>query len=380
MMKVAGKKARASAARVTTLAVLVGLALMGCGTGNNGVTPGPTPSANSEFVFIPNAQTATGLANNVMSVLVIGSNGSFNNGPVPLVTTGFVPVWSTVDPTNHFVYVTNFADNTVSAFTLNSITGAMAAVNGQPFPAGTNPGAAAVDPTGKFLYVANDGSNNVSGYKINSNGSLTQVPGSPVAAGTQPQQGIAVTNRFIYVSNQLTNDVSAYSFDSGTGALTPLAGSPFTLEPGGVGPESLAMDPAGKFLFTANMNSNNVSAFTVNADGSLTAVPGSPFPAGDSPQYLVTNRNGSFLYVVNVNDNTVTAYSIGSNGALSALATSLTGFGPEGLTVDSANNFVLVANCGDGTLSVFGINSNGTLTGLTPLTVGGCPQAVATTH
>lgn len=118
----------------------------------------------------------------------------------------------------------------------------------------------------------------------------------------------------------------------------------------------------------------------MNADGSLTAVPGSPFPAGNSPQYLVTNRNGSFLYVINVDDNTVTAYSIGSNGALSALATSLTGFGPEGLTVDSANKFVLVANCGDGTLSVFGINSNGTLTGLTPLTIGGCPQAVATTH
>lgn len=240
MMKVAGKKARISAACVTTLAVLVGLALMGCGTGNNGVTPGPTPSANSEFVFIPNAQTASGLANNVVSVLVIGSNGSFNNGPVPLVTTGFVPVCSTVDPTNHFMYVTNFADNTVSAFTLNSTTGDMAAVNGQPFPAGTNPGAAAVDPTGKFLYVANDGSNNVSGYKIQFR--RIADPGAGLAGGRRDPA--ATGDR----SHQ-----SAYSFDSGTGALTPLEGSPFTLAPGGVGPESLAMDPAGKFLFTANM-------------------------------------------------------------------------------------------------------------------------------
>jgi 6-phosphogluconolactonase len=397
-MRVAGKGAWTSVARTTLVAVLVGSGVMGCNLGNNGggVTPGPPPSAGTEFVFIPDALIAPNVANNVMSVLQISSSGVFNAGPVPLVQTGNEPVWAVVDPTNHFVYVANLFDNTVSAFTLNTTTGAMAVVPGSPFLAGTAPGAVAVDPSGKFLYVANDGSStvpgSVSGFKINSDGSLTQVPGSPIAAGSQPQQGIAVTAGFVYVSNQLSNDVSVYSFDPGTGALTQTAFSPVPLA-GGVGPESLAMDPAGKFLFTANMTNNTVSAFTVNANGSLTQASGSPFGAGagfsllSSPQYLVTDRTGAFLYVVSVGTpgvttGTVTTYTIASNGVLTQLGAPLsTGNDPEGLAVDAANKFLLVANCFDGTLSVFSI-SNGSLTAPGTFGLGnvGCPQAVATTH
>jgi DNA-binding beta-propeller fold protein YncE len=45
----------------------------------------------------------------------------------------------------------------------------------------------AVDPLGKFAYAANDSSNNVSAYAINStSGALQQVKGSPFAVGTGP--------------------------------------------------------------------------------------------------------------------------------------------------------------------------------------------------
>jgi 6-phosphogluconolactonase (cycloisomerase 2 family) len=400
-------------------AVLVGFGVTGCGYGNNNTSsvgcgfantaaPGPAPVAGSEFLFVPNALCGPGVANDVMSVLVLDpATGNFNNGPVPLVQTGNVPVWATVDPTNHFVYVTNFADNTVSAFTLNTANGQVGVVPGSPFPAGTGPAAAAVDPSGTFLYVANQGTStiagSISGYKISANGALTAVPGSPfttMPTPLSPQQGIAVTlpqgpgvfPGFVYVSNSnvnntstLLNNVSAFSFN-GTGTLTQLATSPFTLAPALTPqPESLAMDPAGKFLFTANMTSNNVSAFTVNADGSLTQVTGSPFSTGfSSPQYLATDQTGSFLYVVNVaNNSNVTAYTIAGSGALTQLGTALsTGNVPEGLAVDKANKFLMVANLDDGTLSVYGIN-NGNLTALGPLSSSAIiagPQMVATTH
>ena len=359
-------------------AACAGLVLMtcwfvaGCGSGNNGFVPGPTPPPNSEFLFVPVQDS------NFLAILVIGSNGALSDPPTPVIPTGSQPVWAAVDPTNHFVYVTNFASNTVSAYTFSTTAGRIA--GSAEFTTGIAPGAVAVDPSGKFAYVANDGSNNVSGFKINSDGSLTAVPGSPFPAGSQPQQGIAVTTQYVYVSNLASNDVSAYHFDASTGALTPLAGSPFTLAPAGAGPESLAINPAGTFLFTANMNSDNVSAFSVNADGSLTAVPGSPFAAGRSPQYLVTDRTGSHLFVVNVSDTSVTSYSIVGNGALTPIASSGTGFVPEGLVVDASNKFLYVANCGDGTLSAFAINSDGTLALLGNFIIGGCPQAVATTH
>jgi len=296
-MRVTGSRAWGSALLAV---VLAGLGVGGCGYGNNnnGVTPGPTPQPGSEFVFIPDA------VNNILNVLVIGPDGSFNPGPVPFVVTGVAPVWAAVSPNNDFVYVTNFTSNTVSAFTLNTTSGVVGAVGS--FAAGAEPGAVAVDPSGRFAYVANDVGTNlpgsVSAYSIGATGALTAVAGSPFVAGTNPQQGIAATAGFVYVSNLETSNVSAYSINAGTGALTQLATSPYAT---GAGPVSLAMDPAGKFLFTANSNTNNISAFTVNADGSLSPVVGSPFTAGSSPQYLVTDRTGAHLYVVNVNDGTV---------------------------------------------------------------------------
>jgi YVTN family beta-propeller protein len=45
-----------------------------------------------------------------------------------------------------------------------------------------------VDPVGSFAYVANQNSNDVSVYRIDSTtGALTQVAGSPFAAGTNPR-------------------------------------------------------------------------------------------------------------------------------------------------------------------------------------------------
>ena len=55
------------------------------------------------------------------------------------------------------------------------------------FTAGTGPGSVTVDPTGKFAYVANCGSDDVSAYTIDSTtGALTQIlcgGGLPVCNG-----------------------------------------------------------------------------------------------------------------------------------------------------------------------------------------------------
>ena len=48
------------------------------------------------------------------------------------------------------------------------------------------------------------------------------------------------------------------------------------------------MSPNGAFAYVANQNSNNVSAYTINAvTGALTPVAGSPFPAGSNPASVV---------------------------------------------------------------------------------------------
>ncbi len=46
-----------------------------------------------------------------------------------------------------------------------------------------------------------------------------------------------------------SNDVSAYAVDPASGALTPIAGSPFAA---GNGPDSIAVDPTGRFAYVSN--------------------------------------------------------------------------------------------------------------------------------
>jgi DNA-binding beta-propeller fold protein YncE len=98
-----------------------------------------------------------------------------------------------VDPTGKFLYVVNNGSDTVSAYVITSITLLLSpqaralTAAGSAVAAGTNPGGIAVDPTGKFVYVANGNSGNISVYTINpSTGALSEVKGSPFAAGSGP--------------------------------------------------------------------------------------------------------------------------------------------------------------------------------------------------
>ncbi len=87
--------------------------------------------------------------------------------------------------------------------------------------------------------------------------------------------------KFAYVANRNSANVSAYTINATTGALAPVAGSPFAA---GTNPVGVAVDPTGKFAYVGNYSSNNVSAYTINATtGALTPVPGSPFAAGNGP-------------------------------------------------------------------------------------------------
>lgn len=62
--------------------------------------------------------------------------------------------------------------------------------------------------------------------------------------------GLSSSTSFIYVSNSGSNSVSGFSIDPGTGALTQVAGSPFTTPT----PAGLARDGTTKYLTVANGN------------------------------------------------------------------------------------------------------------------------------
>ncbi len=304
-------------------------------------------------------------------------------------TTQNVPSAIVLDPSGAFAYVANTASNTLSVYSVNA-NGTLAAVSGNP-ATGTVPVALAIDSAGHFLFVANQGSNNISVFSVGSGGSLTEVAGSPFPTGSTPTPtspstaspaGVAVapSGNFLYVANQGQETISVFSIDS-SGALTPLF-SPFTA---GTAPTAIAVatiigSPALSILYVANQGSSNVSAFTINSDGSLAAIGGSPFAAGLGPVSAAIDPSVNFLYVADLNSNQLSGYRIDpSTGALTAFspATVSTGSRPVFVAIHPGGQYLYVANNGSDSISGFKLTAkSGALTPLASVTSASRPAGI----
>jgi len=163
-----------------------------------------------------------------------GATGLQLNSPTS--SDGASPQGIRVTPDGKFVVVANSVTSTVAVFSLDASTGALTEVPGSPFASSQQPGLVAIDPpavagtapSGKFVFVAGG---NISAYTIDSAGSLTPVPGTPISIGANAQPiSIAVdpAGKFVYVGI-VGREVAGFAIDQSTGALMPISGSPFPL-------------------------------------------------------------------------------------------------------------------------------------------------------
>jgi hypothetical protein len=127
--------------------------------------------------------------------------------------------------------------------------------------------------------------------------------------------GAPLHAEFAYVTNNGDNTISGYTIDPATGALSPIAGSPF---PTGAQPTSVAVDPSGQFADVTNSGDHTVSGYTIDpGTGTLTAIAGSPFAVGMFPTAVAVGPSGRFAYVT---AGDLSGYSINSaTGALTEI-------------------------------------------------------------
>jgi 6-phosphogluconolactonase len=244
--------------------------------------------------------------------------------------------------------------------------------------------------TAYYLYVTNYNTNSISGYSINTGtGALTQIAGSPFAtglAGWQPNQ-IAVDPKgnFLYVTADFLStpgNVVVYSINASTGALTLVSNSTAT----GFTPQGIAVDPTGKFVYVANQGTSNVSAYMINTStGALTSEGTANGIGMTGPVGVAVDSSGKYLYVTdNGAPNAVFGFAINTTtGTLTQLyggAGFPAGSGPWSIAVDPAAGYVYVANQMSGNVSGYAITpSTGLLTGVPgqPFTAGPSPTGIA---
>jgi 6-phosphogluconolactonase (cycloisomerase 2 family) len=262
----------------------------------------------------------------------------------------------TVSPDGRTIYVANFGSSNVSALKVES-GGTLSPVAGSPFVVDSSPRGVLIDPTGKFMYVPALSACEVEIFAIAADGSLSAVnrirTRQQAAAIAFSYGGAAVTTtpKFAYATNLGSNTVSAFAVSGADGSLTPAGAGSF---PTGAQPFGVASDPRGRFVYVSNGQNpltgtyeQSISGFTVNVDGTLAGMTGSPFPAGRGTTGLTVESSGRFLYAANFYDQSLSAYTLDpSTGALTEIAGSPfpTGIEPVSVVADPGGRFLYVAN------------------------------------
>jgi 6-phosphogluconolactonase (cycloisomerase 2 family) len=213
-----------------------------------------------------------------------------------------------------------------------SATGFALTINGTNFVAGATISFGGMMPTPTFVSTTQ---------------LVASIPGAAIASAGP----VAVT-----VSNPApgsTSNAVNFVITSGTCA-------------GAVNPQSITVDPTGKFVYVANEGcpdtvDGSVSMYTINpTDGTLTST-GPPVTSGDlSADSVAVDPSGKFAYVANWGDGatagSVSTYAInGTTGTLTPTGTigapcapppSPGGCAPWSLAVHPSGKFVYVANEG----------------------------------
>ncbi|MGE0488988.1 MAG: lactonase family protein [Vulcanimicrobiota bacterium] len=285
--------------------------------------------------------------------------------PITTVPTGITPNLSALSPDGRFLYVPNFTSADISVFATNN--GNLAEISGSPFASiTTGPGSVTISPNGQTAYVAGD---MLATFSIASDGSLTPL-GSPIATGGLNSLGSALHPflSVLYTANFGSSDVSSFSL-AANGAPTPLA-----VVPSGGQTVELAFNAAGDRLYTSGGQ-----AFSVAANGALTPVSGPSIPVAPGVNSIALTPNGQFAYI-STRSTTILGFSLDANGALQPLPGSpfaSQGTFVNGVGISADGQFLYVLNKdGSNSVSVFSIDGAGGLTAISgsPFLSGGPPR------
>src|SRR5581483_3867145 len=137
------------------------LSWAGCGGGR---PPHPCQGATcvasaTTFLYLTALDDISGF-----TLATSGGPTSFQSLSGPNQSIGMV-----ADSSAKFLFVSDFENATVEAFTINQSSGVLVPVSGSPSPAGSAPdtGGIAVDPSTRFLYATLLNSDAVAGFSIN---------------------------------------------------------------------------------------------------------------------------------------------------------------------------------------------------------------------
>jgi len=322
-----------------------------CAASGSGVGSGGTTNNISVTTFVyfvdPNAGQMAMEGLNVADSQTYATDSTF---VTPSVTVGDNNAMVVVG--EKYLYLSSSAQD-LYAFSIDATTGALTSISGSPYPVIGE--SLAADPNGKFLFAGEAAGVHV--FTINSDGSLTQISGSPFSNdGLLPTQ-LVTDGLGKYLYARAGTDITEFSYNQTTGALTQIG----TITPG---MSMIASEKTGTYILGITGASAEVYTFSIGSTGALTQLSTSPTTL--APIYLAVDPNGTYVYtfnetfVIGASGQPMEGYTLGSNGSLTALSTSpFTGLDASMGLIDQSGEYMFtVALAGSiGEEFAYGINT-----------------------
>jgi 6-phosphogluconolactonase (cycloisomerase 2 family) len=271
-------------------------------------------------------------------------------------------------PNGHFVYGADTVTGQLHGFRLEATTGVLSALPGFPRPSQAD-SIVSIDD-GAHLYVV--GGNTIDAFSIDeTSGSLSQLSGFPmvIPGMTKAQVGRFSHTGFVFVSDPGSDQIFSFSHDEASGSLTLVGTAPVDSDPAG-----LQMDDTHRFLYVSHRD-GTLQGFSVGADGTLTPVAQAPVVFGPPGQiaYRFTVKQ-RILYIGDNVGNSLNAFSVGPTGEL----TPVMGYPAAGVGGDTVMSFqtpllpyIYIGRQKENQLHGFRVDASGNRTALPGLPIQG---------
>ena len=218
-------------------------------------------------------------------------DGEGRIGPIPAQVTDTGPNAHSilVDTANRFAYAAVLGADHVMQWRFDPETGRITP-NAPPTVATrdrSGPRHLAFHPNGRLLYLLNQTDATIIAYRIEpGSGGLAEIetvaslPAHFLGEANAADIHVTPDGRFLYASERQTSTLAGFRIDVASGFLVPIGR--WTTE---TTPRGFAIDPQGRYLLTAGLDSNQVSLHAIDPeDGSL--VLQARYPVGGMPNWV----------------------------------------------------------------------------------------------
>jgi 6-phosphogluconolactonase (cycloisomerase 2 family) len=281
----------------------------GAGLGSQGAV---TLSRDGRHLFVVNAGSST------VSTFTFGGGTMTLSSVVP--SGGSTP--TSVTESNGIVYVLNAGGNgNLAGFVNNNgtLTALPGATYGLSQEGGAAPAQVSFSNYGNVLVVAERNTNRLTSYSVLPGGTLAR-RGVTATPGVVPFGFAFTPNDTLVLSEAATSSVSSFRFVDDSRIDAPVVVTPAL--PNGQGAACwIAVTPNGRYAYSANAATSNVSAFGVARNGRLSLLAGVAGLTGSNAGAvdMSVSPDGQHLYVFAPRAPQIVSFTITANGLLTPL-------------------------------------------------------------